>query len=55
MVISKDISSEDDNHKFNFEICFNEVENNNYLVDIWDYMYRIDEVYFTVNYEASEK
>lgn len=48
-VISKEILSNDNNHKFNFEICFNNVDNNDYWVDIWDYQNRIDEIYFTVN------
>ena len=49
-VVSKEILANPNNHKFNFEICFDDVDNNNYTIDIWDYYYRIDEISFTVNY-----
>ena len=37
------------NHKFNFEIIFNNVDNNMYSLDVWDYFTSIDRFHFTVN------
>ena len=51
-VITKEILANDNDHKFNFEICFNDVDNNDYYMYISDYdSYNyLDCFYFTVNY-----
>ena len=48
--ITKEILANANNHKFNFEICFNDVDNNDYGIYIYDYYIIIDCIYFTVNY-----
>lgn len=48
--ITKKILANANNHKFKFEICFNDVDNNNYGIYIHDYYSFIDCVYLTVNY-----
>ena len=49
-VITKEILANTSNHKFNFEICFDDVDNNEYYVSISDYWSIIDFFYLTVNY-----
>ena len=49
-VITKEILANANNHKFNFEICFDEVDNNDYYVAISDYWGNLDYFYFMVNY-----
>lgn len=49
-IITKEILVYDDNHKFNFEVCFNDVDNNDYCIYIFDYSGNLDYFYFTVNY-----
>ena len=49
-VITKEILAKDNNHKIHFEICFSNVDNNDYYVDIQDYQNSINGIYFTVNY-----
>lgn len=49
-IVSKDILANTNAPKFNFEICFNDVEYSDYYISISDYWSTIDYFYFTVNY-----
>ena len=49
-VINKEILANTNTPKFNFEICFDNVDNNDYYVSISDYWSTIDFIYFTVNF-----
>lgn len=53
--ITREILASTNNHKFNFEICFDDVDNNEYLVSISDYWSTIDSFYLMVNYTSSNE
>ena len=48
--LTKEIIVNGNNYKFNFEIYFNNVGNNDYYVDIFSDGYLLDKIYLTVNY-----
>ena len=50
--ITREISASTNNHKFNFEICFDDVDPNGYLVSISDYWSTIDFFNLTVDYNS---